>query len=109
MWCRHKTLLWKLDRITFLLGEILEKEDKIMVDMEKLAAAVARNDEVDASVVTLVNKLAEEIRSLSQSATDVAALQAELNTMADRLTASSDTVAAAVVANTPVDPVHTAQ
>jgi len=65
-----------------------------MADLSALTAEVTRNTEVSASAITLLNGLAAQIEALK---TDPAALQQ----LADQLRASSDSLAAAVVANTP--------
>lgn len=68
-----------------------------MADLTALTAEVSRNTEVDQSAIALLTGLAAQIEALK---TDPAALQA----LADQLKGSSDALAAAVVANTPVAP-----
>jgi len=69
-----------------------------MADLTALTAEVARNTEVDSSAIALLNGLAAQIEALK---TDPVALQA----LADTMRGSSDSLAAAVVANTPAAPV----
>jgi hypothetical protein len=64
------------------------------INLSPLTAEVTRNTEVDQSAITLLNGLAAKIEELKA---DPVALQA----LADQLKGSSDTLAAAVVANTP--------
>jgi len=63
-------------------------------DLGPLTAEVTRNTEVDGSAIALLNGLSAKIAELKN---DPVALQA----LADQLKASSDSLAAAVVANTP--------
>lgn len=63
-------------------------------DLTVLSAQVQANTDVEASAVQLIEGLAAQIASLKN---DPVALQA----LADKLKASSDALAAAVVANTP--------
>jgi len=65
-----------------------------MADLGPLTAEVTRNTEVDSSAIALLNGLSAQIAQLKN---DPVALQA----LADQLKASSDSLAAAVVANTP--------
>lgn len=65
------------------------------VELDALELEVSRNTEVDQSAITLLNGLAAQIEALK---TDPVKLQA----LADNLRSSSDALAAAVVANTPV-------
>jgi len=67
------------------------------VELDRLAAEVSRNTEVDAGAIALLNRLAEMIRA---GAGDPAAM----NKLADDLTASSTQLAEAVSANTPAEP-----
>lgn len=69
---------------------------KMAGEIDTLTAEVARNTEVDNSVVILVEGLAAKIEALKNNPV---ALQA----LADSLKASSDKVAAAVVAHTPAE------
>jgi len=84
----------KLDMLTTLATQTKEA---IMADLDSLKAEVERNTAVDQSAITLLTGLAAQIESLK---TDPAALQA----LADQLRGSSDSLAAAVAANTPAQP-----
>jgi TolA-binding protein len=64
--------------------------------IEQLRAEVERNSSVDASAIQLLTTLADKIEELKNS-------PAELQTLVESLRAQSDTLAAAVVANTPAD------
>ena len=76
------------------LRVITHQQEKMMSDLSEIQAEVTRNTEVDQSAITLLNGLAAQIEQIK---TDPAAIQA----LANELRASSDDLAAAVVANTP--------
>ncbi len=86
------------------LGVLTRKVDHMSAELDKLTAAVTRNTSVDASIVTLVEGLAQQIRDLITANTELPALKAALGTLADQLEASSDAEATAVQANTPTPP-----
>lgn len=65
-----------------------------MLDFKALEEELSRNEEVDASAKALLEKLFAEVEA---SKNDPAALQA----LVDRGRAANDSLAAAVVANTP--------
>ena len=95
----------KLDAILILLSGLASniaaltlKQEQAMTDLTALTVEVARNTEVDTSAIALLTGLAAQIEALK---TDPAALQA----LADTMRGSSDALAAAVLANTPVAPV----
>jgi hypothetical protein len=98
----HLLLIWeRLDRIEIKLDHILHLSQKtyrlettMATDLTALTDAVAKDTEVDAAAVTLLENLAT---MLADAKTDPAAIQA----IADSLLANSDALAAAVVANTP--------
>jgi predicted RNase H-like nuclease (RuvC/YqgF family) len=64
--------------------------------IEQLRSEVERNSSVDASAIQLLTTLADKIEELKNSPT-------ELQTLVESLRAQSDTLAAAVVANTPAE------
>lgn len=84
----------RLTRIEDLLTSLTTQGEKTMADLTALTAEVERNTEVDASAIALLTGLAAQIEALK---TDPAALQA----LADQMRGSSDSLAAAVAANTP--------
>lgn len=99
--CQLAVLGDKIDALT-------RKGDVMALDLTALAAEVARNTEVDASskalmvglgtkVQDLKDQLAAAIGAGTVTAEDLAALQA----LADTLKTDNDSLAAAVVANTP--------
>jgi len=63
-------------------------------ELERLTAEVSEIETVGDSVVTLINQLAEIIRTQSSN-------PVELNALADRLDAKAAAISAAIVANTP--------
>lgn len=64
--------------------------------IEQLRIEVERNSSVDASAIQLLQTLADKIEQIKNNPT-------ELQTLVDSLRAQSDTLAAAVVANTPAE------
>jgi hypothetical protein len=68
-----------------------------MADLSEIIAAVEAETEVTSSAITLLNQLADQVRSLS---TDPAAIAA----LADQINSQADALAAAVSANTPAPP-----
>lgn len=79
------------------LGLVIEKEIAMAGELDALKAEVARNTDVDSSAVTLLNGLAAKIQELINAGGNPADFQA----LADNLKNSSDSLAAAVTANTP--------
>jgi len=73
-------------------------------ELDALTAAVQHNTTVDQSVITLVNGLAQQLRDMANSATELADLKASISTMATELEASNQQVSDAVAANTPTPP-----
>lgn len=71
------------------------------LELDALTAAVERNTTVDQSVIALVNGLAQQLRDMASSATELADLKAAIVARADELQASNQQVADVVTANTP--------
>lgn len=69
------------------------------LDLSRVEAAVTRNDTVDGSATELINSIPQLIRDAI--AADNLTNATNLNALADRFEASSDRLAAAVLANTP--------
>ena len=84
------------------LNTISQQETQMAVDVSALTAEVTRNSSVTASVVQLVNNLAEQIANFPPS--DDPVTQAALDALRNTLVSNDDTIAAAVTANTPVPP-----
>jgi chromosome segregation ATPase len=91
------TLLYLFSRLESKIAAFTTSQEQIMTDLTALTAEVTRNTEVDQSAIALLTGLAAQIEALK---TDPVALQA----LADTMKGSSDALAAAVVANTPVAP-----
>jgi len=91
---RDRSIDAKLDRILHLLETLIGKEERLMQNLAALTSQVEANTSVEASAVLLINGIAAQLAAVS---TDPVAVQA----LADKLKASSDTLAAAVAANTP--------
>jgi len=91
---RDQSIDDKLNRILHLLETLIGKEERLMQNLAALTSQVEANTSVEASAVLLINGIAAQLAAVS---TDPVAVQA----LADKLKASSDTLAAAVAANTP--------
>jgi hypothetical protein len=94
----------KIDSISALLTKqnqkILGALNAMALDITALETAVANETTVEASAVTLIQGLAEQIQTLinnSGNTVDPVALQA----LVDKMTAAQTALAAAVSANTP--------
>lgn len=74
-------------------------QEEAMATLEELQAEVSENTDVTGSAVSLINGLAQQLRD-AIAANDPAALQA----LADQLDANSNALAAAIGANTQVNP-----
>jgi len=68
--------------------------------MDRLTAEVRRNTSVDDSIITLVQGIAQRLRDMTDSATELTALKAQASALADELEQSSDRQAQAVQENT---------
>ena len=85
-----------------LLGEVLQKENKMAVDLTAITAEVANNTTVGGSVLTLVQNLVATIAAIPPSSDPVT--QAALDALTATLTGNDTAIAASVVANTPAAP-----
>lgn len=83
-------------QIIGLLQQILVKEREIMASIQDVADAVSAESTVVDSVVTLLDQLSAQLAA-AIAANDPAAIQAVL----DQVNAEKQTLADAVVANTP--------
>lgn len=77
-----------------LLKDIQRKEEQMSQELDDLEVAVNENTSLDASIIQLVNGLAEQIEVLKDNPARLVALAASLR-------ASSAAMAEAVQANTP--------
>ena len=96
----------KLDAVN-----LLEKTN--MINVQALTDAVAAETAVDASILTLVQKMADNEVSLSKQLADaiasndpvaLAAVQKAIDDSAAQMTANAGLITAAVLANTPAAP-----
>lgn len=87
----------KLDLILARLTVLHTQEHTIMKELDDLSTQVQANGDVEASAIVLINGIADRIKA---AGTD----PAKLATLAESLKSHSDSLAAAVLANTPVDP-----
>lgn len=84
------------DKTLTLLNKILNKENIIMATMQELRDAVERNITVDASIITLLNGISQQLKDALAN-NDPVALQAVIDT----LDADTKNISDAIVANTP--------
>lgn len=84
----------KQDEILALLRTIIQKEDQMSAELDALEAQVTENTTVEASAITLIQGIAAQLAAAAQDPAKVKALSASLK-------ASSDSLAAAIAANTP--------
>lgn len=87
----------RLVEVLHLLRSIQIQESKMATDLTALTAAVARVTDVEQSAITLLQGLKAQ---LDAAGTDPVALKA----LSDKLGTDSDSLAAAVLANTPAAP-----
>jgi len=90
----QKIILKKLDLIIFLLKAILRKEHVMSQELEALSAQVQANEDLEASAITLIQGIAEQLAAAKED-------PAKIQELADSLKASAANLSAAIVANTP--------
>jgi hypothetical protein len=83
-----------LGRIEVALQKLQIQETTIMANLDTLTAQVKANTDVESSAVTLLNGLSAQLAAVANDPVAVKSL-------ADSLKTSADSLAAAVVANTP--------
>lgn len=93
-------LLSELVKIRNLLA-IIRRD--IMATLQELKDAVAANTAADQSAIMLLNGLTAKIQELIDAGTELAALKAGLQEVVDEVNADTQSLAAAVVANTPAE------
>lgn len=91
-----KEVTGRLWRVQQMLGIVVKNQENIMATIEDLKASVQKNTDAEASVVTLMQGLSQQLKD-AKAANDPAAIQAVI----DQIDANTNSVAAAVVANTP--------
>lgn len=87
----------KLNDILSILQDIKKGAKHMSIEIENLEAAVATNTALDDSIILLLNGIAAQIVDSAGDREKAIALAAELN-------AKSELLAAAIKANTPVEP-----
>jgi hypothetical protein len=95
-------VLARLDLVLDKLDLVVSNQETIMTVMDDLNAAVQRNTDAEASVITLLTGISQQLKD-ALAANDPAAIQAVIT----QLDANTAAAAAAVVANTPVAAVIT--
>lgn len=96
-------LATSLKTLNATLAALQQGDSKIVLSLQNLTDAVAAAKTVEDSAITLLNGLTTELQQLiaqSGNTVDPAALQA----VVDGITAETQTLAAAVTANTPAQP-----
>lgn len=84
-----------------IINHLQEEADHIMINLDGLKAAVARETTVDGSIRELVDQIATQLRDLiAQGTVD----PAELQGLVDQMTTNSDAIAQSVTDNTPTVP-----
>lgn len=86
-----------LRELNDLLTRIYKQGEKIMASLDALQKAVAAEDNVIDSALTLIQGMADQIKNLTPD-------QAAIDALAADVQAKSDALAAAVAANTPAAP-----
>lgn len=86
-----------LARVKLLTREVRAESQAMSKELDDLTAQVQRNGDVEASAVTLIQGIAQQLKDAQNDPAAVAALAASLGAQADAL-------AAAVAANTPAAP-----
>src|ERR1700719_3414718 len=84
----------KLDQILAQLGTLQLQEHTIMVELDTLTTQVKATTDAEASAIVLINGIADRIKAAGGDPAALAALSSSLKS-------NSDTLAAAVLANTP--------
>ena len=84
----------KLDNVLAILNNIQGKEVHMSVELDALTAQVAENTAVEQSAIVLIQGIAAQLAALKDDPVAIAALAAQLD-------ATSEALAAAVLANTP--------
>lgn len=78
------------------IEEKLETLEDIQMDMNRLKAAVKKVEDVGDATVTLLQRVADELRNIKDD-------PAEIEELASRLEMQAEEMGAAVAANTPAD------
>jgi len=93
----------KLDLILVILEEIKGKEVNEMGALQDLQAAVAAEQTVEKSVITLLQNLAVQLSALEANESGMVAAS-DVEAVVTNINANAATLAAAVTANTPAAP-----
>lgn len=84
----------RLDQVTTLLNQVLEKETAMAGELDALTAQVAANTDAEGSAIQLLTNLHDLLAAAGTDPVKLEALRTQLST-------SKDALAAAIVANTP--------
>lgn len=107
-WRENRRLLQQVrdSQVTLLLrtATIIRNQEGIMVDFTKLTTEVEELTSVQEGAVKLLSTLAQEIRDLKNAGEMDPAVQMKIDDLAGRLDTTTNSLAAAVEANTPAAP-----
>ena len=84
-----------IERQSILLSIVIRKEYQMSKELDDLTIQVQKNADVEASAIILIQGIADALKAAGTDPVKLQELQASLST-------SSDALAAAVAANTPV-------
>lgn len=87
-----------LKELKKLSSLITKNQNTVMADLKTITDAVEKETTVDASIITLLTQISDELKA---AGTDQTALDA----LAQKINDNADAIAAAVTANTPAAPV----
>lgn len=90
----YNLLLQDFKTVNDKLDLILAKETKMATTLDDLTADVAQETTVDASIVTLLNNIAAQLKAAGQD-------QAKLDALHAAIQSNIQTISGAVTANTP--------
>lgn len=93
----------KLDSILSLVGQILNKENQVMIDITALTEKVNNAVTVENSVAALLGTVVQEIKDLSAQVANDPVVQQQLNDLASQLDTATTALSAAA-ANVPPAP-----
>lgn len=92
-----------LERIEHTLQTLVDKDTHMAINFTDLIAKVSTLETAQASAVALLQTLNTELKAIGGQSTDPQT-QAQIDALTQRLDADGQTLAQAIVANTPADP-----
>lgn len=92
-----------LERIEHTLKTLVDKDTHMAINFTDLIAKVSTLETAQSSAVTLLQTLTAELKAIGSQTSDTQT-QAQIDALTQRLDADGQTLAQAIVANTPTDP-----